>query len=90
MSQSRRERRRLQREIKKLDPTGNVLSNIITPETGAEIRRKYLQKIKNEEISKMENPEIQNENLDFIEKTEDVSYSSFRGLLAKKNWGSED
>jgi hypothetical protein len=90
MSHSRRERRRIQREIKKLDPTGNILSNIIAPETGAEIRRKYLQKIKNEEISKEDSPEVQNNNIDFISKTEDISYSSFRGLLAKRNWDSAD
>ena len=47
MSQNRRERRRLQRELKKVDPS-NALSEIITPEMGAEIRRRYLQKLKNE------------------------------------------
>jgi hypothetical protein len=39
MSQNRRERRRLQRELKKVDPT-NSLNEIVTSEMGAEIRRR--------------------------------------------------
>ena len=53
MSQNRRERRRLQRELKKVDPT-NSLNEIITSEMGAEIRRRYLQKLKNEQIETQE------------------------------------
>jgi hypothetical protein len=84
MSQNRRERRKLQRELKKVDPT-NALHDIITPEMGAEIRRRYLQKIKNEEVAS--NSEKEETSSDF-NLGSGSSYDSFKNLVIKRDWDS--
>jgi len=87
MSQNRRERRRLQRELKKVDPT-NSLHEMITPEMGAEIRRRYLQKIKNEQIETQEeiDPEYTPSSLNL--SPPESTYGSFKNLVIKRDWNS--
>ena len=87
MSQNRRERRRVQRELKKVDPT-NSLNEIITSEMGAEIRRRYLQKIKNEQIETLEeiDPEYTPSSLNLAPP--EATYGSFKNLVIKRDWGS--
>jgi len=87
MSQNRRERRRLQRELKKVDPT-NSLNEIITSEMGAEIRRRYLQKIKNEQIGTQEEigPEYTPPSLNLAPPEE--TYGSFKNIVIKRDWDS--
>jgi len=87
MSQNRRERRRLQRELKKVDPT-NSLHEMITPEMGAEIRRRYLQKIKNEQAETPEasNTEYSPSSLNLAPP--ESTYGSFKNLVIKRDWDS--
>ena len=84
MSQNRRERRKLQRELKKVDPA-NALHDIITPEMGAEIRRRYLQKIKNEEVASNSEKEETPEDFNLGSGS---SYDSFKNLVIKRDWDS--
>lgn len=84
MSQSRRERRKLQRELKKVDPD-NALHDIITPEMGAEIRRRYLQKLKNQEIKSEQDATQDSQDLN---SGSGSSYDSFRDMLLKRDWDS--
>jgi hypothetical protein len=84
MSQNRRERRKLQRELKKVDPN-NALHDIITPEMGAEIRRRYLQKIKNEEVASNSEKEETTEDFNLGSGS---SYGSFKNLVIKRDWDS--
>jgi hypothetical protein len=87
MSQNRRERRRLQRELKKVDPT-NSLHELITPEMGAEIRRRYLQKIKNEQIVATEVNESETTASSLNLAPPEATYSSFKNLVIKRDWDS--
>ena len=87
MSQNRRERRRLQRELKKVDPS-NSLSEIITPEMGAEIRRRYLQKLKNEQIETQESSEAEYAPSALNLAPPESTYGSFKNLVIKRDWDS--
>lgn len=85
MSQSRRERRKLIREIKKT--TNEPLDSIIPPDMGDEIRRRYLQRLKNEEIS--ESDESSNGNdLDFSSNSGPSSYDGLKNLILKRDWNN--
>lgn len=87
MSQKRRERRRSQRELKKIDPT-NSLNDIITSEMGAEIRRRYLQKIKNEEIKAQEEIDSDKNTSSLNLAYPEAAYGSFKNLVIKRDWDS--
>lgn len=87
MSQNRRERRRLQRELKKVDPT-NSLNEIITSEMGAEIRRRYLQKLKNEQIETQEVSDSEYTPSSLNLAPPESTYSSFKNLVIKRDWDS--
>ena len=87
MSQNRRERRRLQRELKKVDPT-NSLNEIITSEMGAEIRRRYLQKLKNEQIETQEVSDSEYTPSSLNLAPPESTYGSFKNLVIKRDWGS--
>jgi|694.fasta_scaffold00350_20 hypothetical protein len=87
MSQNRRERRRLQRELKKVDPT-NSLNEIITSEMGAEIRRRYLQKLKNEQIETQEVSDSEYTPSSLNLAPPESTYGSFKNLVIKRDWDS--
>jgi len=87
MSQNRRERRRLQRELKKVDPS-NSLADIITPEMGAEIRRRYLQKLKNEQTETVETSEAEYTPSSLNLAPPESTYGSFKNLVIKRDWDS--
>ena len=87
MSQNRRERRRLQRELKKVDPT-NSLNEIITSEMGAEIRRRYLQKLKNEQIETQEVSDSEYTPSSLNLAPPESTYGSFQNLVIKRDWDS--
>lgn len=87
MSQNRRERRRLQRELKKVDPT-NSLNEIVTSEMGAEIRRRYLQKLKNEQIEAQEVSDSEYTPSSLNLAPPESTYGSFKNLVIKRDWNS--
>jgi len=87
MSQNRRERRRLQRELKKVDPT-NSLNEIVTSEMGAEIRRRYLQKLKNEQIEAQEVSDSEYAPSSLNLAPPESTYGSFKNLVIKRDWNS--
>ena len=87
MSQNRRERRRLQRELKKVDPT-NSLNEIITSEMGAEIRRRYLQKLKNEQVETQEVSDSEYTPSSLNLAPPEATYGSFKNLVIKRDWDS--
>jgi hypothetical protein len=87
MSQNRRERRRLQRELKKVDPT-NSLNEIVTSEMGAEIRRRYLQKLKNEQIETQEVSDSEYTPSSLNLAPPESTYGSFKNLVIKRDWDS--
>ena len=86
MSQSRRERRKLIREIKKT--TNEPLDQIIPPDMGDEIRRRYLQKIKNEQISESEKEQDGDASNDLNYNLGSASYDSLKGLILKRDWNN--
>jgi hypothetical protein len=84
MSGARRERRKLLREIKK--NSNEPLDSIITPEISEEIRRRHLQRIKNEQISQSE---IENESSaipSFGSNLGGSSYDGLKSLILKRDW----
>ena len=86
MSQSRRERRKLIREIKKT--TNEPLDQIVSPDMGDEIRRRYLQKIKNEQISESEKEQDDSDSSDLNYNLGSASYDSLKSLILKRDWNN--
>jgi hypothetical protein len=86
MSQRRRERRKLLREIQKIDPSKKSIQHLLTQADGEELRRRYMQKIKNEEIKSKESPSDESNEISFGSGTD---YSELQNLILKKNWESE-
>ena len=84
MSEARRERRKLLREIKKI--SNENLDAIITPEIGEEIRRRYLQRIKNEQISESGNENMEDDQSDLGKSSVGSSYDGLKNLILKRNW----
>jgi hypothetical protein len=84
MSEARRERRKLLREIKK--NSNENLDAIITPEIGEEIRRRYLQRIKNEQISESGNEIMEDDQSDLGKSSVGSSYDGLKNLILKRNW----
>jgi hypothetical protein len=84
MSEARRERRKLLREIKK--NSNENLDAIITPEIGEEIRRRYLQRIKNEQISESGNENMEDDQSDPGKSSVGSSYDGLKNLILKRNW----
>jgi hypothetical protein len=84
MSEARRERRKLLREIKK--NSNENLDAIITPEIGEEIRRRYLQRIKNEQITESENENIEDDPSGLGKSSGESSYDGLKNLILKRNW----
>jgi hypothetical protein len=84
MSEARRERRKLLREIKK--NSNENLDAIITPEIGEEIRRRYLQRIKNEQISESGNENMEDDQSDLGKSSVGSSYDGLKNLILKRNW----
>jgi hypothetical protein len=84
MSEARRERRKLLREIKK--NSNENLDAIITPEIGEEIRRRYLQRIKNEQITESENENIEHDPSGLGKSSGESSYDGLKNLILKRNW----
>ena len=84
MSEARRERRKLLREIKK--NSNENLDAIITPEIGEEIRRRYLQRIKNEQISESGNENMEDDQSDLGKSSFGSSYDGLKNLILKRNW----
>ncbi len=83
MSEARRERRKLLREIKK--NSNENLDAIITPEIGEEIRRRYLQRIKNEQIPESD-VESDDEPASLGSNSGGSSYDGLKNLILKRNW----
>ena len=79
MSISRRERRKIFRDLKK---NGQDLTGIVTPEMGEEIRRRHLQKIKNESVEDGSN---QTEK-DSYEPFGSSNYDSLKSLIVNRDW----
>ncbi len=86
MSGARRERRKLLREIKK--SSNEPLDAIITPEISEEIRRRHLQRIKNEQISESEIENENNEIPSFGSNPGGSSYDGLKSLILKRDWGN--
>jgi hypothetical protein len=84
MSEARRERRKLLREIKK--NSNENLDSIITPEIGEEIRRRYLQRIKNEQISESENENMEDDLSGLGKSSGGSSYDGLKSLILKRDW----
>ena len=86
MSQKRRERRKLLREIQKMGIKKEAIQNLLNQADGEELRRRYMQKIKNEEIQASgDQPEGQEE----ISFNQEKEYSDFQKLILNKNWEQE-
>jgi len=79
MSLSRRERRKLFRDLKK---NGQDLDGIVTPEMGEEIRRRHLQKIKNESVA----DDVDQTETDSYDPSGQTSYDSFKSLIVNRDW----
>jgi len=86
MSGARRERRKLLREIKK--NSNEPLDSIITPEISEEIRRRHLQRIKNEQISESEIENENNEIPSFGSNSGGSPYDGLKSLILKRDWGN--
>jgi hypothetical protein len=86
MSGARRERRKLLREIKK--NSNEPLDSIITPEISEEIRRRHLQRIKNEQISESEIENENNEIPSFGSNLGGSPYDGLKSLILKRDWGN--
>jgi len=86
MSQKRRERRKLLREIQKMGIKKEAIQNLLNQADGEELRRRYMQKIKNEEIQASGD---QSERQDEISFEQEKEYSDFQKLILNKNWGQE-
>ena len=81
---NRKERRRLEKDNKfKISQGGKD-----SLEFGRELKRQYLQKMKNDEISK-QNQSNDEELVNFYPQHES-GYSSFGGFLNSKNWHNLD
>jgi hypothetical protein len=89
MSHSRRERRKLQRELKKIDKT-NQFSDLLSPDMGKEIRRKYLQKIKNEELEKDQIDSNFSSTLEDFSAQTGHDYQGLKGFILNRNWDNID
>ena len=83
MSFARRERRKLLRDLSK--SSGQNLEGIITPQMGEELRRRHLQKLKNEEIVGEETDVTENPN---YLNSEGTSYDSFKSLIVNRDWSN--
>lgn len=83
MSFSRRERRKLLRELSKNG--GQNLDGIVTPQMGEELRRRHLQKLKNEEVADSESDETQSTD---YSPSQNTSYDSFKSLIVNRNWSN--
>lgn len=86
MSQRRRERRKLLRDIQKIDPSKKSIQHLLTQADGEELRRRYLQKIKNEELKSQEDISGEVSDISFGNESE---YSEFKNLIVRKNWEEE-
>ena len=83
MSQRRRERRKFIRDIQKIDPSKKSIQHLLTQVDGEELRRRYLQKIKNDEIKSQGSQSEDHNDVSFGSETE---YSELQDLILKKNW----
>jgi hypothetical protein len=83
MSQKRRERRKLLREIQKMGIKKEAIQHLLTQADGEELRRKYMQKIKNEEIQSSGSLPEEPGEISFNNQND---YSGFQNLIINKNW----
>lgn len=86
MSQRRRERRKLLRDIQKMGIKKEAIQNLLTQADGEELRRRYLQKIKNEEIQSSGSLQEETGEISFNNEN---NYSGLQNLIINKNWDSE-